>query len=172
MIVACPVLEPYLQTVANENNLHAVFLGVITQSPCAQAPPKISSRDDAPTHRHRYHSMPSMPKGNSSLPCKSACFFTMGLFVMINQPTKNRVLVLLCARAHASVRPVSLIHVLLADSVLRSTTRSQPLVASKMARYFHDQPSCYACFGESPPYNPHRHTSLLSPNALVQRVLS
>jgi hypothetical protein len=33
VIVACPVLEPYLQTAANENNLHAIFLGVITQNP-------------------------------------------------------------------------------------------------------------------------------------------
>ena len=40
---------------------------------------------------------------------------TMGFFVMIDQRTKNRVPAPLCARAHASVRPVSLLHVLLAD---------------------------------------------------------
>ncbi len=82
---------------------------------------------------------------------------------MIEQQTKDRVVAPLYDRAHASVRPVSLRHVLLADSLLRLTTRSQPIVASTTARYFHDQPFCYACFGESPPYNPHRQTLLLHP---------
>ena len=109
------------------------------QSRSAQAPPKISSRADAPTHRHRYHSMPSMPKGNSGLLCQPACPRTMGFFVMIDQRTKNRVLAPLCARAHASVRPVSLLHVLLADSLLRFATRSHPIVASTTARCSHDQ---------------------------------
>jgi hypothetical protein len=69
----------------------------------------------------------------------------------------------LCARAHASVQPVSLILVLLAGCLLRFATRSQPLLAPKMARYSHHQPCCYVCVGQSPPYNPHRHTSLLHP---------
>ena len=47
---------------------------------------------------------------------------------MIDQRTKHRVLAPLCARAHASVRPVSLLHVLLADSLLRfATPRNQSL---------------------------------------------
>ena len=61
------------------------------RSRSAQAPPKISSRADAPTHRHRYHSMPSMPKGNSGLLCQPARPCTMGFFVMIAQRTKDRV---------------------------------------------------------------------------------
>src|SRR5439155_23048075 len=84
----------------------------------------------------------------------------MGFFVMITQRTKDRPAASLCARAHASVRPVSLLHVLLADSLLR-LTRLQPIVASTTARYFHDQPSCCTCFGESPPYNSHKQTLLL-----------
>jgi hypothetical protein len=107
--------------------------------------------------------MPSMPKGNSGLFCQPACSYTMGFFVMTNQQTKDRVFASLCARAHASVRSVSLLDVLLADSLLRLTTRSQPIVASTTARYFHDQPCCYICFGESLPYNPHRQTLLLHP---------
>jgi hypothetical protein len=55
----------------------------------ARATRKISSRADAQTHRHRYLSMPAMPKGNSSLPCQPARLCTMGLFVMINQRTKD-----------------------------------------------------------------------------------
>ena len=47
---------------------------------------------------------------------------------MIDQRTKDRVLVPLCARVHASVRPVSLRYLLLADSLLSFATRSQPIV--------------------------------------------
>jgi hypothetical protein len=79
---------------------------------------------------------PSMPKGNSGLFCQPTCPRTMAFFVMIEQPTKNRVLVLLCARAHASIRLVSLPHVLL----WRFATRLQPIGASKTARCSHDQP--------------------------------
>jgi hypothetical protein len=125
----------------------------------AQTPLKISSGVDAPTHRHRYHSVPPMPKGNSDFPCRPARPRTMGFFVMINQPTKNRVLVLLCARAHASVRPVLLPLVLL----WRFATRLQPIVASKTARCSHDQPCLYLYFAQSHPNNPHRYTSLLHP---------
>ena len=53
----------------------------------AQALLKISSRADAPTHRHRYHSMPSMPKGNSGFPFESVRPHTMGFLVMIAQRT-------------------------------------------------------------------------------------
>jgi hypothetical protein len=91
---------------------------------------------------HRYHSMPFMPKRNTGLFCQPAYPCTMGFFVMINQRTENGVLVLLCARAHASVRPVLLPLVLL----WRFATRLQPIVAPKTARYFHDQPCCYVCF--------------------------
>ena len=136
-------------------------------------PSQISSRADAPTHRHRYHSMPSMPKGNSGLFCQPACPCTVGFFVMIDQRTKDRALAPLCARAHASVRPVSLRYVLLADSLLAvrhplATTR----LRQRLARYSHHQPCCYVCFDQSPPYNPHRQHVTASPNALVQRVLS
>ena len=124
---------------------------------------KIRLRADASTHRHRYHPMPSMPKGNSGLPCRPARPHTMGFFVMIDQRTKNRPLQTLCARAHASVRPVSLLHVLWADSLLRFATRSRPIVALKTARYSHHQWCCYVCFDQSPRYNPHRHPSLLHP---------
>src|SRR5688572_15088789 len=103
-----------------------------------------------------------MPKGNSGLSCWPT-HRGLGFFLMIDQRTKDRAAAPLCARAHASVRPVSLLYVLLADSLLRLTTRSQPIVASTTARYFRDQPSCYTCFGESPPYNPHRQTLLLHP---------
>ena len=50
---------------------------------------------------------------------------------MIDQRRKDRVLEPLCARAHASVRPVSLRYILLADSLWRFATRSQPLVCVK-----------------------------------------
>jgi len=141
------------------------------RSRSAQAPRKISSRADASTHRRRYHPVPSLPKGNSGLLCQPACPCTMGFFVMIDQRTKDRAIALLCIRAHASVRPVSLLYLLLADSLLRLTTRSQPIVALKTARHFHDQPCCYVYFGQSPPYNP-IDKATASPNALVQRVLS
>src|SRR6266481_10204926 len=101
------------------------------ESRSAQAPPKISSRADAPTDRYRYHSMPPMPEGNSGLSCRPARLRTMGFFVMIDQRPKTSVLPVLCARAHASVRPVSLCHVLLADSLFRFAARSQPIVCVK-----------------------------------------
>ena len=133
------------------------------QSRSAQAPQKVSSRADARTYWHRSYTMPSMPKGNSGLLCQPARPRAMGFFVMIAQRPKTRVFAALCARANTSVRPVSSLHVLLADSLFRFTTQSQPIVALKTARYFHGQPCCYVCFGQSPPYNPHRQTSLLHP---------
>ena len=98
------------------------------RSHCAQAFPKISSRSDASTHRHRYYSMPSMPKGNSGLPCRPAHPGAVGFFVMIDRRTKDRAIEPLCARAHAPARPVSLLHVLLADSPLRFAIWSRPIV--------------------------------------------
>jgi hypothetical protein len=88
------------------------------ESRSAHAPLKICLRADAPTDRHRYHSMRSMQKGNSGLCCRPAnrC---LGFFVMIDQRTKDRAAAPLSARAHASVRPVLLLHVLLADCLLR-----------------------------------------------------
>ena len=136
------------------------------RSRSAQAPLKISSGADAQTHRHRYHSMPSMPKGHSGLPCRPAHPRAMGFFVMIDQRTKNRVPAPLCARAHAPLRPVSLLRVLLANSLFRFATWSQPIVALKTARTAwssHHQPCRYVCFGRSPRYNPHRPTSLPYP---------
>ena len=132
-------------------------------SHCAQAPLKISSRADAPTHRHRYHSMPPMPKGNFGLPCRPARPSTMGFFVMIDQRRKDRLFASLYARAHASVRPVLLLHVWLADSLFRFATRSQPIVASKTARPCQNPLRCYVCLTRCPRYNPHRQPSLLHP---------
>ena len=83
----------------------------------------------------------------------------MGFFVMIDQQTKDRVPVLLCAKAHASVRAVLLLHVLL----WRFATQLQPIVASKTARCSHDQPCRYLYFAQSHPNNPHRQPSLLHP---------
>ena len=133
------------------------------QSHCAQAPHTLSSGADAPTHRHRYHPMPSMPKGNSALPCQPACSCTMGFFVMIDQQTKDRAVAPLCARASASVRPVLSLYPFLPRSRLCFATRSRPIVALKTARYFHYQWCSYVCFSQPPSYNPHRQTSLLHP---------
>src|SRR5439155_18101962 len=83
---------------------------------CAEASPKIGSRDDAATYRHRYHSMPSMPKGNSGLSCQPARPHTLGFFVMIAQRTNTRALAPFSARANASVRLVSSFHRFLAHS--------------------------------------------------------
>jgi hypothetical protein len=76
-------------------------------SRCAQAPQKISSRTDARTHRYRYHAMPSMPKGNSGLACRTARPRTMGFFVMIAQRINGHVFPALCNSANASVRLLS-----------------------------------------------------------------
>ena len=133
------------------------------QSHCAQAPPKLSSGADAPTHRHRYHSMPPMPKGNSGLSCRPACPCTMGFFVMIDQRTKNRAFEPLRARAHASVRPVPLLHVFFARSLFRFTRRLQSVDASNAARSSHDLLRCYVYSARCPRYNPHRLSSLLHP---------
>ncbi len=54
--------------------------------------------------------MPSMPKGNSALPCRPAP--AVGFLVMIDRRIENRVVDPLCATAHAPARPVSLVHVL------------------------------------------------------------
>ena len=129
------------------------------QSRSARATRKISSRADASTHRHRYHPVPSLPKGNSGLFCQPAYPRTMGFFVMIDQRTKHRAFASLCAGAHASVRPVLLPLVLL----WRFATRLQPIVASKTARCSHDQPCLSLYFAQSHPNNPHRQTSLLHP---------
>src|SRR5882672_3972033 len=56
----------------------------------------------------------------------------MGLFVMINQPTKNRVRVLLCARAHASVRPVLSLHPFLPRSRLCFATPLRPSLPQRL----------------------------------------
>jgi hypothetical protein len=58
------------------------------QSHCAQAPPALSSGADAPTHRHRYLSMPCLPTRNSDLCCQPARPCPMGFFVMIAQRPK------------------------------------------------------------------------------------
>jgi hypothetical protein len=87
----------------------------------------------------------------------------MGFFVMIDQRSKSRVLEPLCARAYASVRPVLLLHLLLADSLFRFATPSQPIVCVKDCPVFYDELCWYVCFGQSPQYNPHRQPSLLHP---------
>ena len=89
---------------------------------------------------------------------------------MIDQRTKDRAFASLCARAHASVRPFSILHVLWADIQLSFATRSNPTVVEATAPCPHDRWQRYVCFDQSPLYNPHRQPSLLQPNALVQRV--
>jgi Putative transposase len=121
----------------------------------AQAPLQISPRADAPTHRHRYHSMPPVPKGNSSLPCQPARLCTMGFFVMIAQRPKIHVFAALCAKASASVRPVLSLHPFLPRSRLCFATRSRPILASKIARPCQNPLRCYVCSARCR-YNPHR----------------
>src|SRR5688500_14467980 len=132
------------------------------RSYCAQACPKIRSHDDTPTYRHRYLSMPSMPNGISGLCCRPA-HRRLEFFVMIDQRTKDRAAAPLGARADASVRPISSLHVLLTDSLLSFAIRSQPIVASTTARYAYDRTCRYVCLAQVPPYNPHRQSSLLHP---------
>src|SRR5438093_1132322 len=90
---------------------------------CPQTPAKISSPAYARTHRHRYHSMSSVPKGNAGLVCQSACPRTLGFFVMIAQPTNTRALAPFSARANASVRLVVSFHSFLAYSHVGRASR-------------------------------------------------
>lgn len=133
------------------------------QSRFAQALQKISSRADAPTHRHRYHSMPSLPKGNSGFPFEPAGSRTMGFFVMIAQRTKTRVIPPLCARANVSVRLGCSFYLFSAHSYFGRACPLSSLVNSNAARSSHDHPCCNACVARCPRYNPHRQPSLLHP---------
>ena len=129
------------------------------ESRSAQAPPKISSPADAPTHRHRYHSMPSMPKGNSGFPFESVRPHTMGFFVMIPLRSNTRVLPPLCNSANASVRLVSSFYLFSAHFQRASQLCS--LVNSNAACSSHDH-QCYdVCSDRCPRCNPHRRPSLL-----------
>ena len=131
------------------------------ESRSAQAPPKVGSRANARTDRHRSHTMPFMPKGNSGLPCQPSC--TMGFFVMSGQRTNTLVLLSLCARANASVRCVSSLHLSSAHSRLRCASELQSVTNSNHTPVSHDQQRCDACSGSYPSYNPHRQSSLLHP---------
>ena len=114
-------------------------------------PAKISSRADAPTHRHRYHSMPSMPKGNSGLPCQPARPCTMGFFVMIDQRTKNRVFAPLCARAQRIGSPCFITSRLVGRL---SIAFRYPVATNRCVKdcpVFSRPPCCYVCFGRCPP---------------------
>jgi hypothetical protein len=82
---------------------------------------------------------------------------------MIDQRSKSRVLEPLCARAYESVQPVLLLHLLLADSLFRFATPSQPIVCVKDCLVFYDELCRYFCFGQPPQYNPHRQPSPLHP---------
>jgi len=88
------------------------------RSRSAKTTRKVRLRANAPTHRHRYHSMPSLPSGNSGLFCQLGCHCTVGFFLMIDQRTKNRAFASLYSRAHPSVRAVSRLHPMLAAALL------------------------------------------------------
>jgi hypothetical protein len=133
------------------------------ESRSAQAPPEVGSRADARTYRHRSLTMPSMPKGNSGLPCQPARSCTMGFFVMIDQRPNWHVFPTLCTRANASVRRVSSLHLFSAHSRYRCASELQSVGNSNHARMSHDQQQCDVCSGRYPPYNPHRQSSLLHP---------
>jgi hypothetical protein len=138
------------------------------QSHCAQAPPSLSSGTDAPTHRHRYLSMPALAKGNSGLTCQPAHPATMGFFVMIAQRSKDRAVALLRARAHASVRLVSSLHLFL---VLRSASRLLPVADSNTAPSPRKQRRCHVCSARCPRYDPqdnrHCFTHRFSPTGFI-----
>jgi hypothetical protein len=133
------------------------------ESRSAQAPPELGSRVDARTYWHRSHTMPSMSKGHSDLPCQTACSCTMGFLVMIDQRPNCHVFLALCTRANASVRRVSSLHLFSAHSRYRCASELQSVENSNHARMSHDQQQCDVCSGRYPPYNPHRQSSLLHP---------
>jgi hypothetical protein len=132
------------------------------QSHRAQAPPALSSGVDASTHRHRYLSMPCVPTGHSGLCCRAA-HRCLGFFVTIDQRTNTPVLLSLCARASASVRPVLSRHPFLPRSRLCLATRSRPIVASKTAPPCQNALRCYVCSARRPRYNPHRRPPRAAP---------
>ena len=129
------------------------------------AVPKLPSKlgADAPTDRHRYHSMPSMPKGNSGLPCRPARPHSMGFFVMIAQRTDCQVFPALCTSANTSVRPVSSFYLFSADFLFGRASQLISLVNSNAARSSHDHQCCDVCSARCPRSNPHRQLSLLHP---------
>jgi hypothetical protein len=133
------------------------------RSRCVHAPSKISSRADAPTHRHRYHPMPSLPKGNAGLPCKSTSFFTMGFFVMIPLRTNTCVLLPLCNSATASLRLVSSFYLFSAHFYFGRASQLISQVNSNVACSSHDHHCYNVCSARCPRYNPHRRPSLLHP---------
>jgi hypothetical protein len=103
--------------------------------------------------------MPSMPKGNSGLPCRPAHPRAVGFLVMSDRRTENRVVEPLCARAHAPARPVSLLHVLLAHSPLRFA----PNRCVKDCAVFSRTTVLLRLLRPTSSSNPHKRTSLLYP---------
>jgi len=132
-------------------------------SRCAQAPAKVSSPTHARTHRHRYHSMSSVPKGNAGLVCQSACPRTRGFFVMIAQPTNTPALAPFSARANASVRLVASFHSFLAYSHVGRASRWISQVNSNAPRSSRDHQHGDVCSAPCHGYNPHRQPPLLPP---------
>jgi Transposase zinc-binding domain len=119
--------------------------------------------DSCGFERHRYHSMPSTPKGNAGLACQSAHPHSMGLFVMIAQPTKQHRLFARSNSAKVSVRLLSPFYRFSACSHFATARQlSSPLNsnAPRLLYLHHHGDICSApCHG----YNPHSQPSLLRP---------
>ena len=107
---------------------------------------------DARTHRHRYHSMSSVPKGNTGLVCQSACPRTLGFFVMISQRTNTHALAPFSARDNASVRLVSSFHIFLAHSHVGRASRWISQVNSNAPRSSRRSPARRWLLGALPSF--------------------